>query len=87
MKLNTNKEESKWCSPAHGTMMLNKDGAIDLSRGIAGAGIVVRNNVGEFLAAACRRYNYVDDPFTIELLACRDAMLVAVQTKLYEGCS
>jgi ribonuclease HI len=31
------------------------------------------------VAAACRRYNHIEDPFTMELLACRDAMLTAVQ--------
>jgi hypothetical protein len=68
-------------------MKLNTDGAIDLSRGIARAGIVVRNNVEELLAAACIRYNYVMLMilFTVELLTCRDAMLVAVQKTDCQG--
>jgi ribonuclease HI len=48
-------------------------------RVVAGAGIVVRNNEGAFIAAACRRYNHIEDLLSIVLMACRDAMVFAIQ--------
>jgi hypothetical protein len=46
-------------------------------RGIAGAGLVARDYRGKFIAAACRKYSNIRDPFTIELIACRDTVLFA----------
>jgi ribonuclease HI len=73
------KENSIWCPPGPGVLKFNTDGSIDLARGVAGAGIVVRNHERDFVAAVCRRYKHIEDPFTIELIACRNAMLMAVQ--------
>jgi ribonuclease HI len=40
-------------------------------------GVVVRDHTGEFVVAECRRYEHITDPGTAELLACRDAVMLA----------
>lgn len=62
-----------------GVLKIDSDGAVVFGRGVAGAGLVVRNHAGEFAAATCRRDNNNVDPFTIELIACRDAMVFAME--------
>jgi ribonuclease HI len=56
---------------------INVDGALDFRQGNAGAGMVARNNQGRVLSGCCRKYGHIRDPFTIELVACRDAMVLA----------
>ena len=68
----------KWARPALGWMKLNTDGAQNLLDGVAGAGIVARDNKGKFLTAECRRYDHISDPSTVEMLACRDAVMLAL---------
>uniref|UniRef100_A0A0E0RI21 Uncharacterized protein n=1 Tax=Oryza rufipogon TaxID=4529 RepID=A0A0E0RI21_ORYRU len=46
--------------------------------GVAGAGIVARDNTGNFVTAECRRYDHISDPSTVEMLACRDAVMLAL---------
>ena len=68
----------KWARPALGWMKLNTDGALNLQDGVAGAGIVARDNTGNFVTAECRRYDHISDPSTVEMLACRDAVMLAL---------
>jgi hypothetical protein len=63
---------------ALGWMKLNTDGALNLQDGVAGAGIVARDNTGNFVTAECRRYDHISDPSTVEMLACRDAVMLAL---------
>ena len=37
------------------------------------------DHLGEFITARCTRYDGVTDPETLEVLACRDALRVAVE--------
>jgi hypothetical protein len=63
--------------PEPGWTKINVDGALDCRRRVAGLGMIARNHVGFVLSSCCRQYCNVPDPFTIELLACRDAMALA----------
>ena len=67
----------KWTRPAAGWLKINTDGAICAVNATAGVGIIVRNADGEFVSAESRRYTYVSDPFTAEMLAGRVAILMA----------
>uniref|UniRef100_A0ACD5THT7 Uncharacterized protein n=1 Tax=Avena sativa TaxID=4498 RepID=A0ACD5THT7_AVESA len=71
------KESQKCSRPAVGWLKLNCDGALNITESLAGVGVVVRDEMGVFVAAECRKYDHVVDPGTVELLACRDAMLLA----------
>jgi hypothetical protein len=45
----------------------------------AGSGYVIRNDLGEFVEAGCRKYPHIDDPFINELLASRDGLEAAAR--------
>lgn len=70
-------EVAKWKRPIQGWVKINSDGAIDQHASLAGAGVVVRDSLGAFVAAECRKYDYIADPRIAELLACRDAVALA----------
>jgi hypothetical protein len=70
-------EVQKWKRPEHNWMKLNCDGALDFNSKAAGAGMVARDCTGAFVLAECRRYENIIDPGTAEILACRDAILLA----------
>ena len=42
-------------------------------------GIVVRDHLGRLIACRCIQYVGVSEPFVAELLACRDAILMAIE--------
>jgi hypothetical protein len=67
----------KWLKPEMGWMKINSDGALDLAGGRVGVGVIVRDHMGEFVVAECRKYEHITDPGTTELLACRDALMLA----------
>ena len=71
-----NRRES-WKSPEDNWIEINTDGAIDLMQSVAGAGLVARVHQGNFRIACLRKCTNIKDPFTIELLACRDADVFA----------
>lgn len=70
---------ASWRPPEENVIKLNTDGAIDASQGCAGAGIVVRDHLGLLLAGSCIKYAGVSEPFVAEILACRDAVLMAIE--------
>ena len=70
-------EVQKWTRPKVNCMKLNCDGALNIAGAVAATGVVVRNNMGSFVAAEGRRYQHVIDPGITELLACRDAVFMA----------
>lgn len=64
----------------HGWLKINVDGAIDSMLALAGTGIVIRDAEGQFCKGVCRKYRALNDPFTLELTACRDAMVLAMDS-------
>ena len=73
------RQRQKWVPPELDWVKINTDGALDCRAGTAGAGMVARNHLGMVLAGCCRRYGMIQDPLTIELLACRDALELTKQ--------
>jgi hypothetical protein len=59
--------------------MVNTDGSLNCSSREAGSGYVIRNYLGEFVEAGCRKYPHIDDPFISELLASRDGLEAAAR--------
>jgi ribonuclease HI len=71
------REKQKWVPSIEGWVKVNSDGAVDSNKGVAGAGMVIRDHIGQFLAGGCWQYGVIQDPLIIEMLACRDAVQVA----------
>ena len=68
------RQRQKWRPPKPVWVNINVDGDIDARRRAAGIGMVAHDHLGLVLSGRCRRYEGIHDPFTAELLACRDAM-------------
>ena len=60
------KVKQKWAPPSEGTDKLNVDGAFT-SDGRAGAGMILRNDRGEVIVAACRHLVNCKDALEAEL--------------------
>lgn len=56
------------------------DGAIDGAQGCAGAGMVSRDHIGSFIRSRSNKYEAFPGPFFIELLACRDQIIFAINS-------
>lgn len=68
-----------WKPPALGFVKINTDAALDVRSGNAGAALVVRGHDGSFVAARFTNYKGISSPFVGESLACRDAMILAIE--------
>jgi ribonuclease HI len=71
------KEIQLWSRPRAGWRKMNCDGALNAAGAMAGAGVVARDENGSFVVAECRRYDHIIDPEIAEVLACRDALVLA----------
>lgn len=71
-----------WRPPAHGWTKMNTDGALNQSEREAAMGIVARDSTGCFLMAGFSKYSAIDDPFTVGILGCRDAMRLAMEKSI-----
>lgn len=69
----------KWQPPDTGWIKINTDGAVRQVQRRAGVGVVAREHSGAFLRGRCIKYEAITDPCIIELLACRDAMAMAIE--------
>lgn len=67
-----------WSPPAHGWSKLNTDGS-NVSSGSAGAGMILRNNMGEIMFSACRALSSCRDALEAELCACMEGLSLAIQ--------
>ena len=73
------KPTERWKPPDFGWVKINSDGAISSAQRCAGAGVVVRDHVGNLLAGRCMRFDAIQEPLVIEQLACREAVRIAVE--------
>ncbi|KAM2041319.1 hypothetical protein FF1_034898 [Malus domestica] len=60
----------------------NIDGAWAKQRGLGGVGMVVRNEYGEFIAAALKNHCRIASPLLAEFVVARDAALSMQELKL-----
>lgn len=71
-------QDTAW-KPSHpGWVKLNTDGAFSLGGG-AGAGMILRNNVGTVIFSACRALFSCRDALEAELCACMEGLSFAIQ--------
>ncbi|KAM0927888.1 hypothetical protein ACQ4PT_002131 [Festuca glaucescens] len=71
------KVKQKWMPPEVGTVKLNVDGAFDQD-GHAGAGMILRDEKGEVIIAACRRLQNCSDALEAELAAMEEGIDLAL---------
>lgn len=60
-------------------MKLNTDAALNMTLGNAGAAVVARDHSGSFLAGRYSQHSGITMPYIGEALACRDAMILAME--------
>jgi ribonuclease HI len=71
------KVKQKWMPPEVGTVKLNVDGTFDQD-GHAGAGMILRDEKGEVIIAACRRLQNCSDALEAELAAMEEGIDLAL---------
>nr|XP_051220950.1 uncharacterized protein LOC127339093 [Lolium perenne] len=71
-----------WFPPAEGWMKVNVDGAMWTNSEKGGAGVVVRDHDGRFIAGSCHFFPSLLDPEDVELRACQRALVLAKKLKL-----
>ena len=69
----------RWHAPDDGWVKANADGATSRHGGKGGGGVVLRDNNGGFLASACHFFPTAADPVVAEIMACKRALLVAIE--------
>lgn len=67
-----------WSPPEHGWVKLNSDGSF-VAVGDAGAGMILRDEAGSIIFAACRKLYSCRDALEAELCACMEGLSVAIQ--------
>jgi ribonuclease HI len=65
-----------WLPPEEGWTKLNADGAL-AKDGSGGYGVVMRDHDGRFLTGASHFFHLISDPERAELLACKQALVLA----------
>jgi ribonuclease HI len=65
-----------WLPPEEGWTKLNADGAL-AKDGSGGCGVVMRDHDGRFLTGASHFFHLISDPERAELLACKQALVLA----------
>jgi ribonuclease HI len=67
----------KWSPPPAGSVMINLDAAIFPQSNRMGVGVVIRNHLGQVLAASRRFVDHVNNPELAEAIAMRHALIFA----------
>ena len=70
----------RWEKPPSGWVKCNTDGAFYEQQGQGATGAVLRNDTGDFLRGGAKWYNHCLDALSMEALACRDGLALALQT-------
>ena len=70
----------QWSTPPAGRVKLNVDGSfVDTDGGLAGAGMILRDNDGNIIFSACRSILHCFGLLQAELLACQEGLSLALQ--------
>ncbi|XP_050217460.1 uncharacterized protein LOC126668298 [Mercurialis annua] len=75
---------SSWSPPPANVFKLNFDGAFQAAMSSGVGAVVVRNHRGVVFNSTTKRYPYVTSPATIEAMALRDAINLAISLQLPE---
>ncbi|KAK8614479.1 hypothetical protein V6N13_068279 [Hibiscus sabdariffa] len=68
--------DERWSPPCTGLVKVNFDAAFDSTTSYSFSDIIIQDNAGDILAAGCFSHPHVD-PFTIEAIACHQALVLA----------
>ena len=71
------KVKKKWCPPMPGEVKLNVDGAF-VEGGGAGAGMVLRDHMGEVVFSACCQICHCKNPTEVELTALEEGLKLSL---------
>jgi ribonuclease HI len=66
-----------WQPPAQGWTKANTDGAFLVLEGVGASGVILKDHRGRFVEGSCRFFTAIPDPKRIELLACKEALILA----------
>ncbi|XP_051197446.1 uncharacterized protein [Lolium perenne] len=66
-----------WQPPAEGWTKANTDGAFLAREGVGASGLILRDHHGRFVEGSCRFFTAIPDPERVELLACKEALILA----------
>jgi ribonuclease HI len=80
------KVHEQWKTPEEGWIKANVDGALSMDRGCRGCGVVLRDHHGGFRGGATHFFTPISDPERAELLACKQALLLAKEKGVDRVC-
>jgi ribonuclease HI len=80
------KVREQWNPPEEGWIKANVDGAFSSDRSCGGCGVVLRDHHGGFRGGATHFFTHVSDPERAELLACKQALLLAKEKGVVRVC-
>jgi ribonuclease HI len=72
----------RWSKPPRGWIKANSDGALNMEKRIGGCGAILRNHDGNVVVARSSKVDNVMDVETVELLACRQALVLAEELRI-----
>ncbi|KAB2619858.1 hypothetical protein D8674_037424 [Pyrus ussuriensis x Pyrus communis] len=81
-RLRLSLDVQKWRKPEKGWLKCNFDGAWDEHGAVGGVGIVLRDGVGEFVAAAALKVEGISSAFLAETIVAREVALFVQQWRL-----
>ncbi|KAJ9135547.1 hypothetical protein P3X46_032718 [Hevea brasiliensis] len=77
---------STWTPPHFPQIKINFDATVNKHRGFGAIASIARNNLGHPIAWFCKRIIRIIDPMVLELLACREAALLAKNKSFHLVC-
>jgi hypothetical protein len=80
------REVEAWLPPDVGWVKANADGAFLVETGHGGSGVVLRDHHGGFVAGASHFFPSTPDPERTELLACKQALILAKERDVQKVC-
>ncbi|KAK1650398.1 hypothetical protein QYE76_068203 [Lolium multiflorum] len=73
----------KWIPPSLGYAKLNVDAAMSKTSRGGAVGVICRSDNGDFMGASTLTVSGINDPATMEAIACREAMALAKDLQLH----
>ncbi|KAK1610099.1 hypothetical protein QYE76_033772 [Lolium multiflorum] len=76
----------RWQPLAEGWTKANTDGSFLELEGVGGSGVIPRDHYGRFVKGSCHFFTSTPDPEGIELLACKEALILAKEKDIHRLC-
>jgi hypothetical protein len=71
--------EKRWQLPSSSWVKLNFDGSVKIDDGLAGTGMILRDEEGSIIFSTCRRLVNCSDPLEAEARACEEGLKLALE--------